>query len=56
MEAIINIINLKINTKGKLMQIQRRKGSQNPSTMPSDSKVESEEKGRNAHIAINDSI
>jgi hypothetical protein len=38
------------------MQILRRKGNQNPSTMPPDPKVESEEKGRNAHIAIKDSI
>ena len=55
MEAVINIINLKINTKGNNMQIQR-KGTQNPSLMPSNPKVEREEKGRNAHTAINDSI
>jgi hypothetical protein len=45
----INIRNLKINKKGKLMQIRRRKGSQNPSPMPPDPKVEREEKGINAH-------
>jgi hypothetical protein len=55
MEAI-NIINLNIKTKGKLMQIQKRKGTQNPSLMPPDPKVEREEKGRNAHTSINDSI
>jgi hypothetical protein len=55
-EMVINIINLKIKTKGKLMQIRRRKGTQNPSTMPPDPKVEREEKGRNAHTAIKDSI
>jgi hypothetical protein len=38
------------------MQIQRRKGTQNPSTMPPDPKVEREEKERNALIAIKDSI
>jgi hypothetical protein len=52
----INIRNININTKGKLMQIQRRKGTQNPSSMPPDPMVEREEKGRNAHIVTKDSI
>ena len=56
MVADINIINIKKNTKGNHMQIQRRKGTQNPSMMPLDPKVEREEKGRNAHTAIKDSI
>jgi hypothetical protein len=56
MVVVINIRNLNIKTKGKLMQIQRRKGTQNPSTMPLDPKVEREEKGRNVHTAIEDSI
>jgi hypothetical protein len=55
MEAI-NIINLKTKIKGKHMQIQRRKGTQNHSSMPLDPKVEREEKGRNAHTPIKDSI
>jgi hypothetical protein len=38
------------------MQIQRRKGTQNHSLMPLDPKVEREEKGRNAHTSIKDSI
>jgi hypothetical protein len=38
------------------MQIQRRKSTKNPSTMPPDPKVEREEKGRNAHTVIKDSI
>jgi len=54
--AVINILNLKIKTKGKHMHIRRRKGTQNPSPMPLDRKVEREEKGRNALIAIKDSI
>jgi hypothetical protein len=48
--------NLKTNTKGKNMKIQRRKGTQNPSMMPLDPKVEREEKGRNALTSIKDSI
>jgi hypothetical protein len=55
MEAI-NIQNINIKTKGNLMQIQIRKGTQNHSLMPLDPKVEMEEKGRNAHTAIKDSI
>jgi hypothetical protein len=43
-------------TKGNHMKIQRRKGTQNPSTMPLDPKVEREEKGRNALTAIKYSI
>jgi hypothetical protein len=38
------------------MQIRRRKGSQNLSTMPLDPKLEREEKERNVHTAIKDSI
>jgi hypothetical protein len=56
MEEVINIINLKINTEGKYMQIRRRKGTQNPSPMPPEPRVEMEEKGRNEHITIKDSI
>jgi hypothetical protein len=42
--------------KGRHMQIQRRKGTQNPSAMPPDPKVEREEKGRNELTSIKDSI
>jgi hypothetical protein len=56
MTMVINMKNLNINKKGKIMQIRRRKGTQNPSTMPPDPKVEREENERNAHIAIKDSI
>ena len=56
MVAVINIINLKTKTKVKHMQIQRRKGTQNPSTMAPDPKVEREDKGRNALTSIKDSI
>jgi hypothetical protein len=52
----INNKNLRINTKGNLMHIQIRKGTQNPSPMLPDPKVEREEKGRNAFTAIKDSI
>jgi hypothetical protein len=38
------------------MQNERRKGTQNPSTMPSDLKVEREEKRRNALTSRKDSI
>jgi hypothetical protein len=38
------------------MKIQIRKGTQNPSMIPPDPKVEREEKGRNEFIVINDSI
>ena len=38
------------------MQVQRRKGTQNPSMMPTDPKVEREEKGRNAGTVTKDSI
>jgi hypothetical protein len=34
--AAINIINLNIKTKGNLMHIRRRKGTENPSPMPPD--------------------
>jgi hypothetical protein len=56
MVAVINIRNIKKNTKGKDMQIQIRKGTQNPSMMPPNLKVEREEKGRNSLTAIKDSI
>jgi hypothetical protein len=56
MVAVINIRNIKTNKKGNHMQIQRRKGTQNPSIMPLDSKGEREEKGRNALTSIKDSI
>jgi hypothetical protein len=56
MVVIINIRNLKKNKKGKHMKIQRRKGTQNPSMMPLNPKVEMEEKGRNSLTSINDSI
>jgi hypothetical protein len=56
MEVSINIISLNIKTKGNLIQIRRRKGTQNPSTMALDPKVEMEENGRNAHTSIKDSI
>jgi hypothetical protein len=55
-KVVINIINIKTKTKGKNMQIQRKKGTQNPSTMPPDLKVEREENGRNEINSINDSI
>jgi hypothetical protein len=51
-----NIINLKINRNRNLMHIRRRKGTQNPSPMPSDPKGKGEEKGRNACIVTKDSI
>ena len=51
-----NIRNIKINISGKLMHIQRRKGTQNPSLMPSDPKEKREENERNAHIVTKDSI
>jgi hypothetical protein len=38
MVVVINIRNIKTNKKGKNMQIQRRKGTQNPSMMPLRSK------------------
>jgi hypothetical protein len=55
MEAT-NIINIKINISGKLMHIQKRKGTQNPSLMPPDPKDKNEEKERNAHTVTKDSI
>jgi hypothetical protein len=54
--AGINIINLNIKKKVKLMHIRRRKSTQNPSSMPPDPKVEREEKGRNAHTITKDFI
>jgi hypothetical protein len=42
--------------QGKNMKIRRRNGTQNPSTVPPDQKVEREEKGKNALISIKDSI
>jgi hypothetical protein len=56
MITVINNINLKTNTKLKDMEINRRKGTQNPSTMPLDQQGEREKKGRNALTAIKDSI
>jgi hypothetical protein len=53
---IIQIRNIKTKTKGKHMQIQIRKSTQNPSTIPPDPEVEREEKGRNALTPINNSI
>jgi hypothetical protein len=38
------------------MYIRRRKGTQNPSLMPSDPKGKMEEKGRNARTVTKDSI
>ena len=55
MEAI-NVINIKRKEKLNLMQIQRRKGTQNPSPMPPDPKEKREENGRNAHTVTKDSI
>jgi hypothetical protein len=46
----------KKNTKGRNMKIHRRKGTQNPSTIPPDPKVEREEKGRNALTSNKDPI
>jgi hypothetical protein len=54
---VIDIINININTKEISIKYEEgRKGTQNPSTMPPDPKVEREEKGRNEHIVIKDSI
>jgi hypothetical protein len=38
------------------MHIRRRKGTQNPSTMPLDPKEKREENERNAHTVTKDSI
>jgi hypothetical protein len=56
MVAVTKIRNLKTKTKGRHMKIQRRKGTQNPSTIPLDLKVEREENGRNVLTSIKDSI
>jgi hypothetical protein len=56
MMADTNIINLKIKISRNLMHIQRRKGTQNPSSMPLDPKEKREEKERNAHTITKDSI
>jgi hypothetical protein len=53
---VINIKYIKSNKKEKNMQIQIRRGTQNPSMMPPDPKVEREEKGRSALTSIKDSI
>jgi hypothetical protein len=45
MVAVIKIRNLKTKTKGKNMQIQRRKGTKNTSMMPPDPKVKKGRKG-----------
>jgi hypothetical protein len=55
MEAT-NIRNLKIKINENLMHIRRRKGTQNPSSMPLDPKGKREEKGRNARTVTKDSI
>jgi hypothetical protein len=55
MEAI-NIRNIKIKEKGNLMEIRRRKGTQNPSPMPLDPKGKREEKGINVCTSTKDSI
>jgi hypothetical protein len=56
MVEVTKIINLKTNTKGSHMKIQRRTGTENHSTIPSDPKVEREEKGRNSLTTNEDSI
>jgi hypothetical protein len=56
MVAFTKIRNIKTKTKGRHMKIQRRMGTQNPSMIPLDPKVEVEEKGRNALTTIKDSI
>jgi hypothetical protein len=53
-KADTNIINLNININGKLMHIQRRKGTKNPSPMPLDPKGKREEKGRKACTVTKD--
>jgi hypothetical protein len=55
MEAT-NIINIKIKINTKLIHIQRRKGTQNPSPMPLDPKGKREEKGRNSRTFTKDYI
>jgi hypothetical protein len=55
MEAT-NIRNIRIKINENLMHIRRRKGTQNPSPMPSDPKGKRGEKGRNARIVTKDSI
>jgi hypothetical protein len=42
--------------KRKTRANMKKEGYSNPSSMPPDPKVEREEKGRNAHTAIKDSI
>jgi hypothetical protein len=56
MAVVINIRNKNTKRKGKNMQIRRRKGTQSPSMMAPDPKVEREEKGRNSLNATKDSI
>jgi hypothetical protein len=56
MVEVTKIRNLNTKIKGRDMQIQTRKGTQNPSTIPPDPKVEREEKGRNERIVNEDSI
>jgi hypothetical protein len=45
MVVVTKIRNINTITKGRDMQIQRRKGTKNPSAIPLDLKVEREEKG-----------
>jgi hypothetical protein len=56
MMAATNIRNLKIKISKKVMHIQRRKGTQNPSPMPLDPKEKREENERNAHTVTKVSI
>ena len=48
--------NRDLKTKERHMQIQRRKGTPNPSMIPPDPKVKKGRKGRNAHTIREDSI
>jgi hypothetical protein len=56
MVVVTKIKNLKTKTKGRHMQIQRRKGTQNPSMISLDPRVEREKEGGNALIVNEDSI
>jgi hypothetical protein len=51
-----NIRNLNININGILMHIQRKKGTQNHSSMPPDPKGKRGEKGRNQCTVTKDFI
>jgi hypothetical protein len=54
--ADTNNINLNIKINGNFMHIQRRKGTQNLSSMPRDLKGKREENGRNARTVTKVSI